>query len=406
MEYRDYYATLGVPRTATQPEIKKAFRKAARKHHPDVNASDASAEGRFKEVNEAYDVLGDPEKRKLYDQLGANWESYQRAGATGGAGGARGFPGGQRAGAGGFPGGVRFETSGDPEDLAGFSDFFRAFFTGGSGGGPGGPARGDASAGSGRTAGGSARRRAGGTTIEDLFGGGAGAGGANGAAAGRGAGGASGRSGGTRQRQPGVEADLEIALEDVATGTTATVQIGDRRLEVKVPAGIEDGKKIRLTGKAGTGPDAGDLTLTIRVQPHPIFTRSGADVSRELAVNLGEALLGAEVHVGTLAGRTLLLTVPPGTQNGRSFRLRGHGLPRFKAEGHGDLMVRTRVVLPGALDEEGRRLATALVDHIAQSDPRSGRPFEPAMAARPDTSTAAAQPAQTTSTSTSAGQPG
>src|SRR3954463_16777706 len=141
MEYRDYYATLGVPRTATQAEIKKAFRKLARKHHPDANKDDPQAEQRFKEVNEANEVLADPEKRKLYDQLGSNWEAYQRsgAGAPGGGGAPYGAPGADPfAGFGGFssggaPGGVRFEFRGNAEDLEGFSDFFRTFFAGGAG---------------------------------------------------------------------------------------------------------------------------------------------------------------------------------------------------------------------------------------------------------------------------------
>jgi len=333
MEYRDYYATLGVPRTASQPEVKKAFRKLARKHHPDVNASDTKAEARFKELNEAYDVLGDAQKRQHYDQLGADWEAYQRPGAGPGA----------SPGAGGFPGGVRFEYAGDPEELAGFSEFFRAFFAGGGTGSPPGAAP-------------SARRPAS-------------------AAA------AAGRRGprsasGTGAPRPGAEAELLVSLEDVANGTTARVQVADRRLEVKVPAGVDAGQRIRLSGKA---PDGGDVTLVIRVRPHPVYTRAGADVNRELAVTLAEALLGAEVPVGTLSGRTLLLTIPPGTQNGRAIRLRGRGLPRFKADDHGDLIVRIRVVLPGPLDPEGRRLAQELADHVRQPDPRDGE-REPAPA--------------------------
>src|SRR5688572_24154080 len=130
MEYRDYYATLGVPRTASQAEIRKAFRRLAREHHPDVNTGDAGAEKRFKEVSEANEVLSDPKKRKAYDQLGANWEAYQRAGASGGRDPFAGFAG--AAGGAGAPGGIRFEFHGDPEDLAGFSDFFRTFFAGGA----------------------------------------------------------------------------------------------------------------------------------------------------------------------------------------------------------------------------------------------------------------------------------
>lgn len=399
MEYRDYYATLGVARTASQADIKKAFRKLARQHHPDVNASDKeTAEKRFKEVNEAYDVLGDPEKRKLYNQLGANWEAYQRAGA--GAGG-KGFPGGFPGGSGGqggnpfagFPGGgVRFEYHGDPEDLAGFSDFFRTFFAGDMGAAEGPARRGRPGSGGGRrgapggsgTAGGSGR--AGGLRIEDLFGGAAGAAGRGGTSAGS-------ATGHGHAAPDGAEAELEVSLEDVASGATARVQVGDKRLEITVPAGIDTGGRIRLRGKA---PGGGDLTLITRVRPHPVFTRSGADVTRELPITLGEALLGAAVPVGTLAGRTLLLTIPAGTQNGRQFRLRGHGLPRFKGEGSGDLLVRTRVVLPGALDEEGQRLARRLVDHLAQPNPRDGRPPE-ATPAQPSTPE---QPAESAGAST------
>ena len=206
--------------------------------------------------------------------------------------------------------------------------------------------------------------------MEDLFGTMPGGGTPGGARRGAASGGAAAPRGGTT-------ADLEVALEDVAAGTTARVQIGDKRMEVKVPAGIETGQKIRLAGKA---PDGGDLTLTIKVQPHPVFTRTGADVSRELPITLGEALLGGEIPVGTLSGRTLLLTVPPGTQNGRQFRLRGHGLPRFKADGAGDLLVRLRVVMPGPLDDAGTSLAKALVDHVNQPSPRDGHrePARPA----------------------------
>jgi DnaJ-class molecular chaperone len=397
MEYRDYYATLGVPRTASQSEIKKAFRKLARKHHPDVNASDTeAAEQRFKEVNEAYDVLGDPEKRTLYDQLGANWEAYQRGGA---AGGGQGFPGGFPGTGGrggrpyaGFPNGVRFEYQGDPEDLAGFSEFFRTFFAGDMGGASEGPTRGGRTGGGGGRRAGSAGRsstaggsRAGGLRIEDLFGGGAQAGGAHGAA-----------NGARRAAPTGAEADLEVSLEDVATGATARVQVGDKRLDVTVPSGIDTGGRIRLRGKA---PDGGDLTLVARVRPHAVFTRTGADVTRELPITLGEALLGAEVPVGTLAGRTLLLTIPAGTQNGRLFRLRGHGLPRFKGEGRGDLLVRARVVLPALLDEEGQRLARRLVDHIAQPDPRDGRPAETGPSATSHDQPAATQAAKSPDTS-------
>jgi len=329
MEYRDYYATLGVPRTATQPEIRKAFRSLARAHHPDVNPDDAAAEARFKELNEAYDVLSDPEKRKRYDALGADWERYREAGAPGGAGG-------PFAGASGFPGGMRFEYRGNPEDLAGFSDFFRTYFGGGGG---------DETADPSPRRGGRTRRSMGG--FGDLFGGG---------------GGETGASSTTHR------GSVTISLEEVATGSQAIVQAGERRLEVKIPAGIEDGKTIRIGG------DDGPILLAVHVRPHAVYTREGADLQRELPVTLGEALLGGEVPVGTLAGRTLMLTLPAGTQPGRTFRLRGQGLPRFRAEGRGDLLVTVRVRIPEHLDAEGRRLAEAFLEHAAQPDPRGGRP--------------------------------
>ena len=144
------------------------------------------------------------------------------------------------------------------------------------------------------------------------------------------------------------------------------------RLQVKIPKGVETGRRIRLSGKAGTGPDAGHVYLTIRVLPHPVFTRNGADLTRELPITLGEALLGAEVPVETLTGR-VLLRIPPETQNGRTFRLSGQGLPRFRSEGRGDLYVKVRVVLPTGLDERGRELAREFIDHVKQPDPRGSR---------------------------------
>jgi DnaJ-class molecular chaperone len=356
MEYRDYYATLGVSRDASAADIRKAYRRLARKHHPDVNKGDAEAEKRFKEISEAHEVLSDPRKRTAYDQLGANWEAYQRAGATGGPFAGFGGPGGGA----GSPGGVRFEFRGDPEDLAGFSDFFRTFFAGGmpTGGGTG-P--------SGRTTT-SWQARTGDLGFEPLFGGIGGDSGAGHAASGFGTGSPRGtRRGAGRSRAADAQAEASVSLEEVLAGTERVLQVGGRRLEVRVPAGVADGQRIRLSGTAEGG---GNVYLTVHVTPHPVFTRDGANLSRELPLTLGEALLGAQVPVATLSGRTLLLTIPPGTQNGRLFRLAGQGLPHVGRDGRGDLLVRTRVVLPGALDEDGRRLAGQLVDHIAQPDPR------------------------------------
>jgi curved DNA-binding protein len=353
MEYKDYYATLGVPRTATQAEIKKAFRKLARKHHPDVNKGDGQAERRFKDVNEAYAVLGEPEKRKAYDALGADWEAYQRAGA--GAAGADPFAGfaGFRGGA---PGGIRFEYHGDPEDLAGFSDFFRTFFAGGAGmPGAGGRARGGA-------AGDGSRIRSRTASFDDILGG-------------LGADDLRDLSGGRppRAARSDVEAEVEISLEDAFHGTNALVEVGGRRLEVRIPPGVASGQRIRLSGKAGTGPDAGDLYLRVKVRDHPVFTRIGQDLRRELPITLGEALLGSEVPVRTLKGR-VLLRIPPGTQNGRTFRLKGQGMPRFGGPSGapaGDLLVTVRVVLPTTLSEDARAAGQRFVELADQPDPRA-----------------------------------
>lgn len=347
MEYRDYYATLGVDKGASQADIKKAFRRLAREHHPDVNKDNAAAEKRFKEISEANEVLSDPEKRKAYDQLGANWAAYQRAGASGGSPFA-GFGGGAA------PGGVRFEFHGDARDLSGFSDFFRTFFGGGAAAtGTGSGAAGDAAGGH--------------FDFDPFFAGTGGDSGASYAASGFG----SGSPRGTRRQAYRAPADAvaetTVSLEEVRHGTERHIEVGGKRLEVKIPPGVADGQRIRLSGKAEGG---GHIYITVHVAGHPVFTRDGADLSMDLPLTLGEALLGAQVSIDALSGRKLLLTIPPATQNGRVFRLAGQGLPRFGGGGSGDLRVRTSVVLPAALDEQGRAKARDLVEHIAQPDPR------------------------------------
>src|SRR5688500_2351589 len=337
MEYRDYYAALGGPRTGSQADIKKAFRKLARQHHPDANKGNAAAESSFKEINEANEVLSDPEKRKLYDQLGSNWGAYQQAGGSTGGGG------NPFAGFGGFgggaPGGVRFEYRGKAEDLAGFSDFFRTFFAGGF----------DAeSGGGGRTR--TQTRTRGGQSIEDLL-----------------AGMNLGGSGNGRASAPArVEADAEVTLEEVANGTKRLLDLDGRRLEVSIPPGVADGQRIRFAN-VGAGQDA---YVRVKVQPHSMFVRRGADLERELPITLREALLGSAVHLRTLSGR-VALTIPPETQNGRMFRRKGKGLPRFRGEGHGDLFVKVRVVLPTGLSDEAKRAAATFLDLVEQPDPRT-----------------------------------
>jgi curved DNA-binding protein len=364
MEYKDYYDILGVPRTASQADIKKAFRKAARANHPDRNPGDAAAERRFKDVNEANAVLSDPEKRKRYDMLGRDWEAYERAG--GGRPGADPFgPGGPFAGyAAGGPGGVRYEfhTTGDAGD---FSDFFQAFF--------GGMAAGGQAAGAPRGGGGSRGqgRGGGGQRFEDIL---AGLG-LDGASRGRpatrsGARPASGSGPRAGARTPGREiheGEAEISLEEAFGGTTRLVEIAGRRLEVDIPRGVATGSRVRLSGQ---GPGGTDVVVVIRVRPHPVFTRTGNDLERELALSLEEALLGAEVPVGTITGR-VLLTIPPGTQNGRRIRLAGKGMPALKGGTTGDLFVRTRVVLPTDLSDEARTAARRFLDLAHQPDPRA-----------------------------------
>ncbi|TAM57834.1 MAG: J domain-containing protein [Chloroflexota bacterium] len=369
MEYRDYYATLGVKRDASQAEIKKAFRRLARKYHPDVNTADAAAERRFKEINEANEVLGDPQKRGLYDRLGSDWEQIQhaqqagsqqrrRSGAGGGpAAGRAGFEGFSGYAAGGAGPGVRFEFRGDPEDLAGFSDFFQTFF--------GANMAGAASPGRGRTA--TATGDPGSLDFEAVLAG-LGLDGTGGSASGPSARRASPRTAPLERQH--LEAQADISLEEAYAGTSRLVQIAGKRLEVTIPRGVRTGQRIRLSGKAGSGPGAGNVYLDVSVRVHPVFAREGDDLRRELPLSLAEAMLGAEVPVGTLKGG-VRLKIPAGTQNGRVFRLAGQGLPHFRAEGFGDLFVKVRVVLPTAFDAEGRHLFAAFAEHVQQPDPRA-----------------------------------
>ena len=358
MEFQDYYAVLGVPRTASQADIKKAFRKAARQHHPDQNKGDADAERKFKAVNEANAVLSDPEKRALYDRLGKDWEAYARAGATAGAAaGARGGTAGDPFAGFGFgtPGGnVRYEfhTTGDAGE---FSDFFQAFF--------GGPSQ--AYQGTGASGG---RRGSGGATFEDILA----SMGLDDTGRSTGSTGSTGRSAGTGRStatapRPSAEAVAEISLDEAYHGTTRLVDVDGKRLEVTIPKGADDGTRIRLTGKA---PGGGDLYVVVRQSKDRTFTRRGADLEREVPVTLGEALLGGEVRVRTPKGR-VQLTIPAGTQTGRTFRLTGQGMPRFKADGYGDLYVKAKVIIPTDLSPEARAAAERFVALAHQPDPRA-----------------------------------
>ena len=358
-EFQDYYRTLGVPRTASQADIKKAFRKLARESHPDKHAGDKTAERRFKEINEANAVLSDPAKRAKYDQFGRDWEAYARAGAAAGGGAGAGDPFGPGSPFAGFnmggagrrgSGGIRYEfrTTGGGGGAGSFSDFFHRMF-------------GDESAAAGEPE----MFTGGGESLDDLLSrlGMAGAG-AGGTAAGRSR--VGGGNGGQPARHQPVEVTAEISLDESFHGTSRIVEIDGKRLEVTIPRGAATGSRIRLTGK---GPGGSDLVVVTRVKPHPVFTRRGDDLEREVPVTLREALLGGEIAVGTLKGR-VLLKVPAGTQTGKTIRLKGQGMPRFKGEGSGDLLVKVRVVLPTDLDDAARTAATTFLDLVDQPDPR------------------------------------
>jgi len=319
-----------VAKTATEKEIKQAYRKLARKHHPDVNPGDKAAESRFKEINEAYEVLGDPEKRKKYDELGANWRMYEQAGAApGGPGAGGGFPGGGgwnvQFGQGG-PGGGGFRTMTEDEmrDLFGdadpFSDFFHTFFGGERGGG-------EAGAGP-RTRGGRARARPG----RDF------------------------------------EQEIELGLEDAYRGATRRLAITHdgqtRNVDVRIPAGVGEGSRVRISGEGEQGAgggQSGDLYLRVRIAPHPEFERRGRDLYTHVAVPLTTAVLGGEADVRTIGGKSLRLKIPPTTQNGQVLRLKGHGMPAVgKPNDYGDLYATVDVQLPRNVTPEQRKHFEAL----------------------------------------------
>jgi curved DNA-binding protein len=310
MEYRDYYQILGVSRDADEKEIKRAFRRLAREHHPDVNPGDSQAEERFKEINEAYEVLSDPEKRSKYDRLGSEWRRWQQTGGR-----PSDFDWGRWAA--GAPGGgqrvhVRYGTPEDLEDLFGgtspFSDFFSQIF-GGMGAGAAAP--------------GGFEYRV------------------------------------RPQRGQDYEQEVEISLREAHQGTTRVLQKDGRRLEVKIPPGARTGTRVRMAGEGGLGAaggEPGDLYLRVRVSPDPQFERQDDDLYVTVPVDLYTAILGGQAQVPTLSG-PVMLTIPAGTQNGRVFRLRGKGLPHLRQpEQHGDLYAKVEVQLPTQLTSRQREL--------------------------------------------------
>jgi curved DNA-binding protein len=326
MEFKDYYQTLGVGKTAAEKEIKQAYRKLARKFHPDVNPGDKSAEAKFKEINEAYEVLGDPDKRKKYDELGANWRMYEQAHAGGqGWPGGAGSPFGDMGGQGGAwtinmggPGGYRTMTEEEMHDLFGdqdpFSDFFKTFFGGGAGG-------------AGRDTG---RARTGSRAARS-------------------------------QKGRDIEHPVDLTLEEAFHGATRRISIKQgghaRSVDVRIPPGVKDGSRVRAAGEGETGSNggpSGDLYLRVQTRPHPVFERKGDDLHTTIAVPVTTAVLGGEAQVPTING-SVRLKIPETTQSGQVFRLKGHGMPVVgKPDTRGDLYATVDAQLPRSLSAEQR----------------------------------------------------
>jgi curved DNA-binding protein len=305
MDYKDYYQILGVDKKTSQAEVKKAYRTLALQYHPDRNPGDSQAEEKFKEINEAYQVLGDKDKRAKYDQLGSAYNQWERGGGQGG------FDWDQWQQSGG-PGGVRVEYSGDIDDLfggaGGFSDFFQQIFGGGGGFDP-------------RRAQGQARGR-------------------------------------TRQPQA-YEQPVTISLEEAYRGSQRQLNVDGKTLQVKIPAGAKDGTKVAMRG---AGPQGSDIYLVMDVAPDPRYTRKGDNLHSEFELDLYTAVLGGEVAVPTMNGE-VKLHIPAGTQPGQSFRLKGKGMPNLKnPQQHGDLLAKAKVRLPKRLTSEQKRLFKELAE--------------------------------------------
>jgi DnaJ-class molecular chaperone len=279
---KDYYQVLGVSRGANEHEIKQAYRKLARKYHPDVNPGDKQAEVRFKEINEAYEVLSDKEKRAKYDRFGSDWQRYEQA---------------------------------SPGDFSGgdFSDIFETLF-----GGRAGPA------------------------------------------------GRRGSSGGFNVRLDGqdIEQPVEITLEEAAAGTQRKLEFSNpngspRVITVKIPAGVDTGNRVRVPGEGApglNGGNRGDLYMVVKVLPHARYERKGSDLYAKVDVDLFTLLLGGQIQVPTLEGKKITLSVPEQTQNGRTFRLSGQGMPHMRAASRGDLYVTVNALLPTTLSDREREL--------------------------------------------------
>lgn len=303
MDFKDYYKILGVEKSATKDEISKAFRKLALKYHPDKNPNNKSAEEKFKEITEAHEVLSDPEKRKKYDTLGANWNRYQTSGG--------GFEDFFSQYGGGRRGGTTYEFSGDFGDLfggtSGFSDFFENIF--GHGGSRGSKFYG-------------AQQR--------------------------------------KERGQDFEATLYISLEEAYNGTSKDVLINGKKLRIKINSGTRDGSKLRLKDQGGasrSGKVSGDLYLTIKIQKHPFYEIDGDDLYFDLIIDLYTAVLGGKKKVKLINGKTINIEIPKGTDGGKLFRIGNFGLSKPGNVGErGDLFVRIRIETPKNLSKKETEL--------------------------------------------------
>jgi curved DNA-binding protein len=308
MEYKDYYKILGVSKNATKDEIKKAYRKLALQYHPDKTKGDKVKEEKFKEIAEAYEVLGDPEKRKKYDQLGSNWKQYENFNAGGASQG--GFDWSQFYG-GGSQGGGHYSFEGDPSD---FSEFFRNIFGGGF------SAAGDF----GNRGFSSGSRRA------------------------------------TARKGQDFVSEMTITFDEAYHGTTRIINLDGKKFRIKIKPGTKDGQKIKLSGKGAPGINggpSGDLYLTINVLPDPRYKREGDNLYADLPIDVPTAVLGGKVPVNTPDGKTVMLNIPQGTSCGKKLRLKGKGMPIYNNPAiHGDLYVTTKIVVPQNLTQEQKEL--------------------------------------------------
>lgn len=323
---KDYYKILGVSKNASQDEIKKAYRKQARKLHPDVNKDDPNASKKFNNLQEAYEVLKNPEDRKMYDQFGENWKQYKHYQENGGDPSDFGFGPYGAPGA----GGRRRRTytySGDPTNMGGdnpFSDFFESVFGRGFSGG-GGKAGRDPFAGQ---------------QQRDPF------------------------AGQKVQKGRDITAEIEISLEEAWQGITKSFTLNGKKMKVKIPAGIESGKRLKLSGRGEkvSGGKPGDLLITVNIKPNKTFTREGNNLYTTLPVDLYTAVLGGEVKVPTMKG-SAKIKIPPETQSGKTFRLGGQGMPEFKNPNKkGDLFAKVEIKLPANLSEEEKAKFKELAD--------------------------------------------